>query len=63
MSGFADGGLASSQINAGVVNSLDIEILSSKLLNGIEGIQPVVLVSDINRVQNNVKNAQVRSSL
>lgn len=63
MSGFADGGFASSQVSNSVANSLDIEVLSAKLLNGIENIQQVVLVSDINRVQNNVKKAQVRSSL
>lgn len=63
MAGMADGGFSSSQMRSEVMNSMDIEALSNKLLNGIEGIQPVVLVSDINRVNNNLKKAQVKSSL
>lgn len=61
--GMADGGFSASQINSGVQSSLQVETLTKNIVKSIEDIQIITRVTDINRVNKNLKVAQIKSTL
>lgn len=61
--GFADGGYTTSQMNNSVKSALEIQKLSNNIVKGISELQIITKVTDINRVNKNLKVAQIKSSL
>ena len=63
LSGFADGGFTASQISERVNGQLQAEQISSIVTSAISNVQIVTKVTDINRVNNNLAQARIKSTI
>lgn len=61
--GMADGGFSASQINSSVQSALQVETLTKNIVKSIADIEIVTRVTDINRVNKNLKVAKVKSTI
>ena len=63
LTGFADGGFTASQISDRVNSQLQAEQISSIVTNAISNVQIVTKVTDINRVNNNLAQVKIKSTM